>query len=93
VEPNARTCRSSLIARGTIKDRAGHTYKFGTFYLGAGKTVRIHTGKGSNTSTDRYWGRNWYVWHNTGDKAYLGNASGTLMDTCEWGDGPGYKYC
>jgi hypothetical protein len=73
---------------------ANHVYKFGTFSLGGGKFVRIHTGKGTNTSTDRYWGREWYVWNNTGDKAYLRNADFVLRDTCEWTSvGSGYKWC
>ncbi|MDX6338573.1 MAG: hypothetical protein QOG05_5913, partial [Streptosporangiaceae bacterium] len=53
----------------TVEDLAGHVYTFGRFTLGAGRKVIIHTGQGSNTSTDRYWGRGWYVWNNTGDKA------------------------
>ncbi len=78
----------------TVRDAQGHIYTFGTFHLGAGKRVRIHTGKGSNTSTDRYWGRGWYVWNNTGDKAVLRNAAGTWRDSCAWGSsGPGYTYC
>ena len=70
----------------TVRDKAGHVYKFGTFTLGAGKKVRIRTGTGTNTSTDVYWGLNWYVWNNTGDKAYLRSAQFTLRDTCEWGN-------
>jgi Lamin Tail Domain len=78
----------------TAPDKANHVYKFGTFSLGGGKSVRIHTGKGTNTSTDRYWARDWYVWNNTGDKAYLRNSSGTLGDSCSWGSGgAGYIYC
>jgi Lamin Tail Domain len=78
----------------TIRDKANHVYRFGTFTLGAGKSVRIHTGTGTNTSTDRYWGSGAYIWNNTGDKAYLRSAQFTLRDTCEWGSGgPGYINC
>lgn len=78
----------------TVRDAQDHVYKFGTFRLKAGAKVRIHTGKGTNTSTDRYWGRSWYVWNNTGDKATLRNAYGTWRDSCSWGsNGPGYIYC
>ena len=35
----------------------------------------------------------YYIWNNNGDKAYLRNASGTLIDSCAWGDGKGYTYC
>ena len=68
----------------TLRDTSNHVYKFGTFKLGAGKSVRIHTGKGSNTSSDRYWGKGWYVWNNTHDKAILKNSAGTTVSTRSW---------
>jgi hypothetical protein len=65
-----------------------------TFSLGGGEFVRIHTGKGTKTSTDRYWGLSWSVWNNTGDTAYLRNADFVLRDTCEWTSvGSGWKWC
>lgn len=77
----------------TLRDRQGHVYRFGTFRLGAGKSVRVHTGSGTNTATDRYWRRGWYVWNNTGDRATLKNRAGTTVDTCRWGDGDGTTSC
>ena len=41
---NGCTAAKSL-TNWTIKDAAGHTYKFGTYALGAGSTVKIHTGQ------------------------------------------------
>lgn len=67
-----------------IKDLAGHTYTFGTYTLGAGAYVKVHTGKGSNTSTDRYWARAAYIWNNDRDTAYLRNGAGTLIDSCSY---------
>lgn len=79
---------------------SGHIYRFGSdFWLGAGKSVTIHTGKGTNTSTNRYWGRTGsssyaYIWNNSGDKAYLRNSAGTAIDSCGWSSvGSGYTYC
>src|SRR5438067_1176440 len=40
-----------------VRDAAGHVYKFGTYKLGAGSSVKIHTGKGSNTAKNQYWGQ------------------------------------
>ena len=90
---NAGTTARSL--KGwTVRDAARHVYTFGTFTLGAGKSVVLRTGKGTNTSTTRYWGLGWHVWNNTGDTAYLRNAAGTAMDTCRWtSTRPGYKNC
>ena len=77
----------------TVRDAAGHVYKFGTFCLAGYKTVTLHTGKGTNTAAHRYWGSGSYIWNNTGDKAYLRNSAGTQMDYCSWGSGAGYLTC
>jgi len=80
----------------TLRDRCGcgHVYKFGTYTIKAHGYVKIHTGRGTNTQTDRYWGRSWYVWNNTGDRATLKNRSGTVIDRCSYtGTSRGYKIC
>ena len=69
----------------TIRDKANHVYTFGTFSLGAGASVTLHTGKGTNTATHRYWGLGWYVWNNTGDAAYVRDSAGKAVDSCSWG--------
>jgi UDP-2,3-diacylglucosamine pyrophosphatase LpxH len=51
--------------------RAPFAYKFRQYTLAAGQTVRVHTGRGQNDSSDLYWGRNQAVWTNTGDAAVL----------------------
>jgi hypothetical protein len=76
-----------------IKDKTGYTYTFGSFTLGGRKSVYVHTGRGTNTATHRYWGRGWYVWNNTGDTAYLRYPNGTLADSCSWGSSGSSKYC
>src|SRR5207248_2245500 len=74
-----------LLKAWTIKDAAGHTYTFGSSYrLGGGAYVRVHTGRGRNTRTDRYWGMSWYVWNNDADTAYLHNLHGKLVDQCSY---------
>ena len=88
------TGTARYITGWTVKDVTGYTYKFGTFKLGAYASVKVHTGSGSNTSTDRYWGRGWYVWNNTSDTAYLRNASGTLVHQCAYNSSAyDYKNC
>ncbi len=59
-------------------------YTFGSYRLGAGSTVTIHTGKGSNTAANRYWGRRAYVWNNDKDTARLRNSHGILIDRCSY---------
>lgn len=61
-----------------------HTYTFRTgFKVGAGVTVSIFSGTGTRTATKLYWGRTYgAVWNNAApEKAYLRNASGTLMSS------------
>lgn len=69
----------------TIRDRADHVYRFGTFTLRAGKRVKVHTGSGQKDSDDVFWGSGWYIWNNNGDKAWLKNSGGSTVDTCEYG--------
>ena len=66
-----------------MRDAAGHRYTFPDgFWLSAGKQAIIHTGDGTKqttpVSTHLYWGREWYVWNNNGDKVSLRRADGSL---------------
>ncbi|MEV6494564.1 lamin tail domain-containing protein [Actinoplanes sp. NPDC051633] len=88
---------SSIALTGwTVRDKAGHVYKFGTYTIRAGKYVYIHTGKGTNGRPDVqhvYQQRGAYVWNNDGDTAYLRNAAGKAIDTCSWKSGTTPTYC
>jgi len=78
----------------TLRDNTGYTYRFASdFKLAPGASVYVHTGKGTNTSGHRYWGRSSYVWNNTGDKATLRSSAGTVIDTCTWGGTGSVTYC
>ena len=78
------TSRAVTLSRWTVRDNQRHVYTFGTFTLGPSKTVVLHTGKGANTASVRYWGLGHHVWNNPGDKAYLRTPRGTTIDTCAW---------
>jgi hypothetical protein len=69
-----------FITGWTVRGTSGHVYKFGTFKLGGGKSVTIHSGNGSNTSSDRYWRSDRYIWNNDGDRAKLKNKAGNVID-------------
>jgi hypothetical protein len=77
----------------TVRDTKSHKYVFGTFSLKPGKYVYIHTGKGTDTGTNVYQNRGWYVWNNTGDTVSLRTAAGSTVDTCKWSKGSGTKTC
>lgn len=64
----------------TIADSADHTFTVPDgFELGAGKQVTIHTGSGTDTETDLYWGRSAAVWNNGGDTVIITDASGSVI--------------
>jgi hypothetical protein len=63
----------------TVSDEAGKTYTFGSFTLEAGSSVTLHTGSGTDTSTDLYWGYGSPVWNNDGDTVTLTDDTGTVV--------------
>ncbi len=79
---NAGTTRTPL-AGWVMKDTtASHRYSFpATFVLDPGRTVRLHTGCGLDTSTTLHWcNRDSAIWNNTGDTAFLLDPAGNIHD-------------
>jgi hypothetical protein len=76
--------RARSLTGWRVRDRSGHVYVFGNYRLGAGKTITIHTGSGSNRPRHRYWGQGTYVWNNDADKATLKKANRKTVDTCSY---------
>ena len=81
------------------RTRSGrHRYTFPDgFRLGAGKQATVHTSDApahtTSSCTHLYWGREWYVWNNNGDKVILRRADGSLKDTCSYSGAGSVKYC
>lgn len=88
-----RSSTAKRLTGWTIRDKAGHVYRFPTYTLPAGKYMAVHTGRGTNNALHLYWRSGNYIWNNTGDKAYVRNANGTLVDTCSWGRTGSYTNC
>lgn len=90
---NTSSSRISL-TNWTVRDAARHIFKFGTYTLGAHSYVKIHTGHGTSTQTDRYWNHSWYIWNNTGDTATLRDGGGGAVDSCHYtGTSAGHVFC
>ena len=85
--------RARTMTDWTLRDPEGHVYRFPSFTLRAGRSVRVHTGDGRRDANDLYWGQENYVWNNSGDTAILRNRAGPRIDRCSWGDGDGTKAC
>lgn len=78
-------CRTTGVLTSTrIRDAAGHTYTFGSFVLGGGRYVKVHTGRGTNTAADRYWGQSAYIWNNDRDTASFYGRTPVLLDRCSY---------
>ncbi len=64
-----------------LKDEYGWTYRFPTFTLDTGASVRVRSGCGQDTATDLYWcdeGAS-AIWNNDGDTVFLRDAGGNLV--------------
>ncbi|PSP66455.1 endonuclease [Halobacteriales archaeon QS_1_69_70] len=59
----------------------GNTYTFGTVLLVRGGEVTLHTGSGTDTVTDVYWGRSSPVWDNGGENVTVRNPDGQVGTT------------
>jgi hypothetical protein len=84
VQINNSTAKAVSLKGWTLTDAANHRYVFSTYSLGAHKTVTVHTGKGTNTTANRYWNSSWYIWNNDKDTATLRKNTGAKVDTCSY---------
>ncbi|MFJ5228182.1 lamin tail domain-containing protein [Streptomyces sp. NPDC088400] len=88
------TSKAVSLKGWTLTDASNHKYTFGTYSLGKGKTVTVRTGKGKDTTANRYQNRGAYVWNNDKDTATLKKASGSKADTCSYNSTKAdYKMC
>ncbi|MDR5673872.1 lamin tail domain-containing protein [Halalkaliarchaeum sp. AArc-GB] len=61
----------------TIEDEAGQRYTVPAgFELAAGETVTLHTGSGTGTTTELYWGSGSPIWNNNGDTVIVSTPNG-----------------
>ena len=71
---------SSLDLTGwMVSDETGRVYTFDALTLAPGEQVTLHTGSGTDTETDRYWGQSGAVWNNDGDTVTVRDAGGRLV--------------
>lgn len=69
----------------TVRDEADHVYAFPSgFTLDAGASVTLHTGSGTDTATNLYWGSESAIWNNGGDTVIVKNASAVTVATKEY---------
>ncbi len=63
-----------------VSDDDANVFEFPSgFTLAPGAWVMVHTGAGTDTPTDLYWGADAPVWDNEGDTAILEDADGVII--------------
>jgi hypothetical protein len=87
------TFSRQCITGWTVADLAGHVYTFRDLCLSGYGTVTLHTGRGTDTYNDRFWGSRSYIWNNDGDEVSLRNAAGSTIDHCSWPAGTAAVAC
>ena len=61
----------------TVADETNHEYTVPSgVVLGAGETITLHTGEGTDTDADLYWGSGSPIWNNGGDTIIVTNDEG-----------------
>ncbi len=77
------TGEASVDVQGcTLSDQGStHVYTFPSFVLGAGATVTVHSGGGTNTGTDLFWGIGPSVWDDDCDTATLKRPDGAVISS------------
>jgi micrococcal nuclease len=64
----------------TVSDAAGREYRFPDgFTLDPGDRVTLHTGSGTDSADDLYWGLGGAVWNNDGDTVTVRDADGEVV--------------
>ena len=72
-----------------LHDQGGvHVFTFPAFTLPGLSWVRIHTGAGTNSATDLFWGPGSDVWNNDGEIATLYDASGVQVSSSDGNQAP-----
>jgi len=62
----------------TLEDEDGHSYAFPSLFLWRNGTVLVHSGAGSDSATDLYWGLTETVW-DVGERAILRDTNGEVV--------------
>ncbi|AWB28496.1 lamin tail domain-containing protein [Halococcoides cellulosivorans] len=64
----------------TVSDEADHTYTFpDEATLDPGAELTLHTGSGTDTATDVYWGSGSPIWNNAGDTVIVTDENGDTI--------------
>lgn len=66
------------LARWKVKDDSNKAYEFSAITLQPGARLTLHTGPGTDNSTDLFWNSDRAIWNDDGDTLYLQDPDGGL---------------
>jgi hypothetical protein len=76
------------ITRWSLADASDkNLFTFPSFVLPPGGIAVVHSGRGSPSGPDFYWGKTTGIWNDAGDTATLRDATGTTIGTYAYGAG------
>jgi len=74
------------ITRWSLADASGkNLFIFPSFVLPPGGIAVVHSGRGSPSGPDFYWGKATGIWNDAGDTATLRDATGAIVSTYAYG--------
>lgn len=82
-----RGAQGVALAGWTLEDGDGNLYTFPNLFLWRSGTVLVHTGAGTDSATDLYWGRADPVWDRADDRLVLRDARGDTVSEAQIGEG------
>lgn len=66
----------------SVQDEAGHRYRFPDLVFRKGDVFKLHSGKGTDTRTDLYWGATGSaIWNNSGDTVKVVDPEGRIVES------------
>jgi len=66
----------------SVQDEAGHRYRFPDIVFRKGDVFKLHSGTGTDTRTDLYWGAaGSAIWNNSGDTVKVVNPQGRIVES------------
>jgi micrococcal nuclease len=84
-----------VMASGSLKgyaveDESGHRFDFPDTVYQEGQTLTLHSGRGTNTQSDLYWGASGSaIWNNNGDLVKVLDPQGRIVESYQYGGGQG----
>lgn len=78
-------CDSVNLAGWTVSDAGTMRYTFPDTVLFENDSVTLYSGAGTDTDTNRFWEASRPVWNNDGDRLFLRDADGELVEHVAYG--------